>query len=64
MVRFYSRGQQPCQIVGTKERVCIRKEFNRIGLGHQNTAGVTSCEDSIVAATWKSGFVFSEFQDK
>ena len=36
--RFHSRGQHPCKFIGTKESVCIRKEFNshRIGLGHQN----------------------------
>ena len=35
---FHSRGQQLCRFIGTKERVCIRKEFNshRIGLGHQH----------------------------
>ena len=25
---FYSRGQHLCKFIGTKERVCIRKEFN------------------------------------
>ena len=36
--RFHSRGQQPCKFIGTKESVCIRKEFNshRTGLGHQH----------------------------
>ena len=46
---FHSRGQHLCKFIGTKESVCIRKEFNsqRIGLepqhgrrfivlGHQN----------------------------
>ena len=35
---FYSRGQHQCKFIGTKESVCIRKEFNshRIGLGHQH----------------------------
>ena len=35
---FHSRGQHPCKFIGTKESVCIRKEFNshRIGLGHQH----------------------------
>ena len=35
--RFHSRGQRLCKFIGTKESVCIRKEFNsqRIGLGHQ-----------------------------
>ena len=36
--RFYSRGQHLCKFIGTKESVCIRKEFNshRTGLGHQH----------------------------
>ena len=35
---FHSRGQRLCKFIGTKETVCIRKEFNsyRIGLGHQH----------------------------
>ena len=35
---FQSRGQHLCKFIGTKEIVCIRKEFNsqRIGLGHQH----------------------------
>ena len=35
---FYSRGQPLCKLIGTKECVCIRKEFNsqRTGLGHQH----------------------------
>ena len=34
---FHSRGQYLCKFIGTKESVCIRKEFNsqRIGLGQQ-----------------------------
>ena len=34
---FQSRGQHPGKFIGTKEGVCIWKEFNsqRIGLGHQ-----------------------------
>ena len=34
---FHSRGQHLCKFIGTKEGVCIRKEFNslRIGLEHQ-----------------------------
>ena len=34
---FHSRGQHLCKFIGTKESVCIRKEFNshRTGLGHQ-----------------------------
>ena len=36
--RFYSRGQHLCNFIGTKESICIRKEFNsqRTGLGHQH----------------------------
>ena len=35
---FHSRGQHICKFIGTKESVCIRKEFNshRIGLEHQH----------------------------
>ena len=35
---FHSHGQLLCKYIGTKESVCIRKEFNshRIGLGHQH----------------------------
>ena len=35
---FHSRGQQLCKFIGTKESVCIRKEFisHRTGLGHQH----------------------------
>ena len=35
---FHSRAQHLCKCFGTKESVCIRKEFNsqRIGLGHQH----------------------------
>ena len=35
---FHSRGQHLWKFIGTKENVCIRKEFNshRIGLGHQH----------------------------
>ena len=35
---FHSRGQHLCKFIGTKEMVCIRKEFNsqRINLGHQH----------------------------
>ena len=36
---FHSRGgQTPCKLIGTKESVCIRKEFNchRTGLGHKH----------------------------
>ena len=36
--RFYSRGQQLCKFIGTKESFYIRKRFNtkRIGLEHQH----------------------------
>ena len=35
---FHSRGQYLCKFIGTKESVCIRKEFNsqRTGLRHQH----------------------------
>ena len=35
---FHSRGQRLCKFIGTRESVCITKEFNsqRIGLGHQH----------------------------
>ena len=35
---FHSRGQHICKFIGTKESVCIRKEFNSqgTGLGHQH----------------------------
>ena len=35
---FHSRRQHLCKFIGTKESVCIRKEFNsqRISLGHQH----------------------------
>ena len=35
---FHSRDQNLCKFIGTKESVCIRREFNshRIGLGHQH----------------------------
>ena len=35
---FHSRAQHLCKFIGTRESVCIRKEFNsqRIGLGHQH----------------------------
>ena len=35
---FHSRGQHLCKFIGTKESVCISKEYNsqRISLGHQH----------------------------
>ena len=35
---FHSRDQHLCKFIGTKESVCIRKEFNSrgTGLGHQH----------------------------
>ena len=35
---FHSRGQDICKFILTKERVCMRKEFNSqgTGLGHQH----------------------------
>ena len=58
---FHLRGQHVCKFIGTKESVCIRKEFNfhRIGLGHNmaavslfwdtNMATVTSCENTLLS---------------
>ena len=36
--RFHTRGTHLCKLIGTKENIYIRKEFNshRIGLGHQH----------------------------
>ena len=35
---FHSRGQHQCKFIGTKESVCIRKQFNSHGngLGHKH----------------------------
>ena len=35
---FHSRGQHLCIFIGTKEIVCVGKDFNSngIGLGHQH----------------------------
>ena len=35
---FHSRGQHICQFIGTKESICIKKEFNSqmTVLGHQH----------------------------
>ena len=35
---MFSLSQHLCNFIGTKESVCLRKEFNshRIGLGHQH----------------------------
>jgi len=59
---FYSRGHYLCKFIGTKESVCIRKEFNsqRISLGlntnmaavslfwDTDMAAVTSCENTLL----------------
>ena len=57
----WPRGQHLCKFIGTKESICIRKEFNsrRICLRHQhgcrfivldtNMATVTSCENALLA---------------
>ena len=39
--RFHSLGQHLCKFIGTKESVCVRKEFNfhRTGLEHQDGRG-------------------------
>ena len=35
---FSPRGQHLCKFIGTKESVCVRKDFNshRTGLGHEH----------------------------
>ena len=57
--RFHSRGQHLFKFVGTKEGVCIRKEFNSHSLvwdtnmaavsffWDTNMAAVTSCENTL-----------------
>ena len=57
--RFYSRGQQLCKFIGTKESVCIRKSSTPTGLvwdtnmiavsmsWNTNMATVTSCENTL-----------------
>ena len=56
--RFHSRGQHPCKLIGTKESVCIRKEFNTGVVWDTNMAAaslfwdtnmatVTSCENTL-----------------
>ena len=60
---FHSRRQHLCKFIGTKESVCIRKEFScqRISLGavslfwDTHMAAVTSCENTlfnITVFTW------------
>ena len=53
---FHSRGQHLCKFIGTKESVCIRKEFNshRTGLGHQHGRR---------DVTWKHSIVFFKRSD-
>ena len=59
---FHSRGQHLCKFIGTKERVCIRKEFNshRIGLGHQHGRRDVMWKHSIIIAKAVNGrkFIF------
>ena len=55
---FHSRGQHICKFIGTKESVCIRKEFNSQGsvwdtnmaavslFWDTNMAAMTSCENT------------------
>ena len=47
---FHSRGQHLCKFIGTKESVCIRKEFNshRTGLEHQHGRRDVMWKNSIV----------------
>ena len=60
---FHSRGQHISKFIGTKESVCIRKEFNsqRTDLGNMatvslfwdtNMAAVTSCENTLYVNKW------------
>ena len=49
---FHSRGQHLCKFIGTKESVCIKKEFN---FGTLTSAAVTSCENS--PEIWSSLFL-------
>ena len=60
---FHSRGQHICKFIGTKESVCIRKEFHsqRTDLGNMatvslfwdtNMAAVTSCENTLYVNKW------------
>ena len=55
--RFYSRGQQLCKFIGTKESFYIRKRFNtkRIGLEHQHgrpTWPPLYCFGTAIWRTW------------
>ena len=47
---FHSRGQHLCKFIGTKESVCIRKEFNshRTGLEHHHGRRDVMWKHSIV----------------
>ena len=51
--RFPSRGQHLCKFKGTKESVCVRKEFNfaRIVLVHQHSRRFTVLEHQYGAKT-------------
>ena len=53
--RFHSRGQHLCKFIGTKESVCIRKEFNsqRIGLGHQYAWPPFHCFGAPIWPPWR-----------
>ena len=46
---FHSRGQHLYKFIGTKESVCIIKEFNshRTGLGHQYGRRDVMCKHSM-----------------
>ena len=62
---YHSRGQHLCKFIGTKESVCIRKEFNsqRTGLGHQHGRRNVMWKHSfahvryIKILTWLRGFL-------
>ena len=50
---FHSRGQHLCKFIGTKESVCIRKDFSsqRTGLGHQHDRCDVVWKHSIVTSS-------------
>ena len=50
---FHSRGKHLCKFIGTKESVCIRKEFNShtTGLGHKHGHRFIVLEHQVAAVT-------------
>ena len=69
---FHSRGQQLCKFIGTKESVCIRKEFNSHGTGLRHQHGrrfiVLGQQDGRRDVMWKhsteSAATFSLFNSR